>query len=282
MAMGPKRNEGGTVVDERPGSRCTVRYVRASAYKARIVLDTMRGLPVEDAISLLQFTERGIAEVIRKAVLSAVANAENNDNQSRDELFVLACYADEGPTLKRFTPRARGRAGKILKRTCHITIVVARMSDEQLERRRRAAERARGAGRTQTAAASRRERVARSRQAAAGETGTAAAAEAVDETPVAAVADVPTEAADAPYGEGSAAPLADGSMPEGFPIKGNADSMLYHVPDSRYYEQTVAEAWFATEEAAEAAGFSKPGSKKEADAEAADADTAADANEEQA
>jgi large subunit ribosomal protein L4 len=76
-----------------------------------------------------------------------------------------------------------------------------------------------------------------------------------------------TAAVDGPFGPGSHAPLADGSEPEGFPIKGNAQSMLYHVPGSRYYKATVAEAWFATEDAAEAAGFSKPGSK------AADADT---------
>jgi large subunit ribosomal protein L22 len=268
MAVGPKRNEGGTVIGERVGTRCTVKYVRSSASKARLVLDSIRGLPVEDAISQLQFTERGIAEVIRKAVLSAVANAENNDNQSREELAVTACFADEGPTMKRFTPRARGRAGRIRKRSCHITIVVSRMSDSQLEQRRRNAESARRTGRTQTAAASRRERVARSRRAAAGDAP-------VEETPVAALATdaIDTGVSDAPYGEGSAAPLDDDSMPDGFPIKGNAQSMLYHAPGSRYYEQTKAEAWFATEEAAEAAGFSKPGSQKddesadEADAE---------------
>jgi large subunit ribosomal protein L22 len=278
MAVGPKRNEGGTVIGERVGTRCTVKYVRASASKARLVLDSIRGLPVEDAISQLQFTERGIAEVIRKAVLSAVANAENNDNQSREELAVTACFADEGPTLKRFTPRARGRAGRIRKRTCHITIVVSRMSDAQLEQRRRNAESARRGGRTQTAAASRRERVARSRRSAAGDAPVVDAP--VADTPVAALSTeaVDTGVTDAPYGEGSAAPLEDDSMPEGFPIKGNAQSMLYHVPGSRYYEQTKAEAWFASEEAAEAAGFSKPGSQQDdaddAEASAAEGDDA--------
>ncbi|GLZ39936.1 hypothetical protein Acsp05_35600 [Actinokineospora sp. NBRC 105648] len=81
----------------------------------------------------------------------------------------------------------------------------------------------------------------------------------VDETPKTEAADPADEA---PYGEGSHAPLADGSAPEGFSIKGNADSMLYHVPDSQFYDRTVAEVWFATAEAAEAAGFSLPKSQQ--------------------
>jgi small subunit ribosomal protein S2 len=90
---------------------------------------------------------------------------------------------------------------------------------------------------------------------------------AAEETPVEAAPEADaadTEpAADAPHGEGSHAPLDDDSMPEGYPIKGNADSMLYHVPDSSFYERTKAEVWFATEEAAEAAGFSKPASQQD-------------------
>jgi large subunit ribosomal protein L4 len=80
-----------------------------------------------------------------------------------------------------------------------------------------------------------------------------------------------TAESDAPYGEGSHAPLDDDSEPEGFPIKGNADSMLYHGPDSAYYSQTIAEVWFATEEAAEAAGFSKPASVQAAEEAAEEA-----------
>ena len=168
---GPKTNEGATRVDERVGTRAQVRYIRASATKAREVLDLIRGRHVGDADEILRFVERDIAIVIRKALASAVANAQHNDAQDPDELYVAACFADEGPTLKRFRPRARGRATRIRKRTCHITIVVARMSDEQLDLRRRkeerrpqTARRGRVGGR---AATSRRERVARSRQAAA-------------------------------------------------------------------------------------------------------------------
>jgi large subunit ribosomal protein L22 len=178
MAVGPKRNEGGTVIGERPGTRCVVRYVRASASKARVVLDTIRGLGVGDADALLAHTQRGIAPIIRKALASAVANAENNDNQAAEELYVSACFADEGPTIKRFRPRARGRAMRINKRTCHITVVVSRLPEDVLERRR-ATEAGRGRG-PQAAAVSRRERVARSRQAAVG-AGAPAAAVAAEE-----------------------------------------------------------------------------------------------------
>jgi large subunit ribosomal protein L22 len=168
---GPKTNEGATAVDERVGTRAQVRYIRASASKAREVLDLIRGRHVRDADEILRFTERDISIVVRKVLASAVANAQHNDAQDPDELYVAACFADEGPTLKRFRPRARGRATRVRKRTCHITIIVARMSDEQLEQRRRKEEgrpqpgrRGRIGGR---AATSRRERVARSRQAAA-------------------------------------------------------------------------------------------------------------------
>lgn len=168
---GPKTNEGATKVGERVGTRASVRYVRVSAYKAREVLDLIRGKHVREADEILQFVERDVAIVIRKCLASAVANAQNNDAQDPDELKVVACYADEGPTLKRFRPRARGRAGRIRKRTCHITVIVGRLSAAELDQQRRreeaspaAARRARSA---QKAAASRRERVARSRQAAA-------------------------------------------------------------------------------------------------------------------
>lgn len=168
---GPKTNEGATKAGERVGTRCRVRYVRSSASKARLVLDLIRGKHVRDADEILQLTQRDIAHIIRKALASAVANAQNNDNQDPDELYVAACYADEGPTLKRFRPRARGRAGRIRKRTCHITIVVARMSDSALEQRRKREEARPQGGRRgrapSQAAAARRARVARSRQAAA-------------------------------------------------------------------------------------------------------------------
>jgi large subunit ribosomal protein L22 len=294
---GPKTNEGGTVAGERVGTRATAKYLRGSATKARQVLDLIRGQDVQRAEDVLRFTDREMGAVIRKVLASAVANAEHNDSQGRDELYVAACFADEGPTLRRFRPRARGRATRIRKRTCHITIVVARMSDEELERKRRREEAQRPTGRRGGRAgvaptASRRARVAKSRQATA-------AKDAVDETvDTGATEDevldtdaVETDAADteaietgevesaevdsaevddeAPYGPGSHSALEDDEEPEGFAIKGNADSMLYHVPGSRSYNQTKAEVWFATEEDAEAAGFSKPPSQR--DAEATDA-----------
>jgi len=169
---GPKLNEKSFVAGERSGTKASAKYVRMSASKVRVVLDLIRGLPVRRADEVLQFTEREAAVAVRKVLASAVANAVHNDEQDADELFVIACYADEGPTLKRFTPRARGRAGRINKRTAHITVVVARLSDDRLEvvqarqARRTATGRRRGAA--TTGAASRRARVERSRQRAAG------------------------------------------------------------------------------------------------------------------
>src|SRR5262245_57031650 len=179
---GPKLNDGALLLDDdRPTTKATAQYLRGSAYKAREVLDLIRGLDVRRADEVLQFTTRDVATDIRKVLASAVANAVHNDEQDADELFVLACYADEGPTLRRFRPRARGRATRIRKRTCHITVVVARMSEEELERKRRREEAQRPTGRRGGRAgvaptASRRARVAKSRQA----TAKAAARETVD------------------------------------------------------------------------------------------------------
>jgi large subunit ribosomal protein L22 len=172
----------GTKTNERPGTRAQVRYVRTSAYKAREVLDLIRGLPVSEAADVLRMTERGVASPIAKLLTSAVANAEHNDEQDVTELYISACYADEGPTLKRWRPRARGRATRIRKRTCHITIIVSRMSPEMLARvsARATAAAARG-GAPRDAAASRRARVAKSR------------GEAVDETAAEEIPGEPTE-----------------------------------------------------------------------------------------
>ena len=162
MAFGVKTNE-------RPGTRAQVRYVRMSAYKAREVLDLIRGREVQHAQEILQLAERDAAIVIKKCLESAMANAEQNDQIDSEELFVSACFADEGPTLKRWRPRARGRATRIRKRTCHITIIVTRLSPEQLERRRvrEAASpiaAGRGRRRAQAAATARAERVRKSRR----------------------------------------------------------------------------------------------------------------------
>jgi large subunit ribosomal protein L22 len=180
---GPKLNEKSFVAGERSGTKATARYVRSSASKARAVLDLIRGLDVRSADEVLQFTDRHIARDVRKVLASAVANAVNNDDQDADELFVIACFADEGPTLKRFRPRARGRATRINKRSCHITVIVARMSDDRIaiiQARQERAGGSTGRGRPQSSAASRRARVERSRQQAAGTDTTETTDEVID------------------------------------------------------------------------------------------------------
>ena len=282
---GPKLNEKSFVAGERSGTKATAKYVRSSASKARAVLDLIRGLDVVSADEVLAFTDRHIAHDVRKVLASAVANAINNDEQDAEELFVIACFADEGPTLRRFRPRARGRATRINKRTCHITVIVARMGDDRLEIVQARRDRQGGAAASgRPTSTSRRDRVARSRQQAAednptvdevqdahddAEQGDTGADEAAEAEYAAGDADDDGEANatdQSPHGEGSHAPLDDvAEMPEGYPIKGNAQSMLYHEPDSRYYKATKAEVWFDTAESAEAAGFSKPGANTEED-----------------
>jgi large subunit ribosomal protein L22 len=124
-----------TRMEEQLGTRAVLRYSRMSAFKVRPVLDLIRGRDLDEAQDILRFSERDAARVVAKLLASAVANAENNDAQSADELYVSACYADEGTTMKRWRPRARGRATRIRKRTCHITVVVTRLPDERLARR---------------------------------------------------------------------------------------------------------------------------------------------------
>jgi large subunit ribosomal protein L22 len=126
-----------TATKDTPQTRATLKYLRTSAYKVREVLDLIRGLDVDDARHVLQFSERGPAREVLKVLNSAVANADHTLNIPPDELFVSVAYADEGPTIKRWRPRARGRATRIRKRTCHMTIVVARLSDAELQARRR-------------------------------------------------------------------------------------------------------------------------------------------------
>lgn len=106
-------------------AKAIARYVRVSPRKARIVVDLIRGKSVVRAREILAFTNRGVAETVEKTLNSAVANAEHNNHLRGDNLVVKAAYVDEGPTLKRIRPRAKGSASRINKRTCHITIVVA-------------------------------------------------------------------------------------------------------------------------------------------------------------
>ena len=108
--------------DKRP--RAVAKHVRISPYKVRIVLDVIRGKGYKEAVAILENTPKAASEPIRKVLLSAGANAENNLGLSKDNLFVAECYADQGPTLKRVMPRAQGRAFRILKRTSHITVVL--------------------------------------------------------------------------------------------------------------------------------------------------------------
>ncbi|MFV1998821.1 MAG: 50S ribosomal protein L22 [Acidimicrobiia bacterium] len=110
-------------------ARAQAKHIRQSPYKVRRVLDLVRGLPVDEARTVLQFTNRKAADTILKVLDSAIANAEHNFALDADELFVSVAYADEGPTLKRWRPRARGRATKIRKRTSHITIIVAEFEE---------------------------------------------------------------------------------------------------------------------------------------------------------
>ncbi len=126
----------GTKTNEHPGTRAVLKHYRMSASKARQVLDLIRDQDVDRANELLRTTEREAATVVGKVLASAVANAVHNEGQDAEDLYVSACYADEGSTLKRWRPRARGRASRIRKRTCHITVIVSRLPDDRLARRR--------------------------------------------------------------------------------------------------------------------------------------------------
>ncbi len=101
------------------------KYIRVSPRKARVVVDLIRGKGVESAREILAFSERAIAETVLKTLNSAVANAEHNNHLRTDNLVVKTAFVDEGPTLKRIRPRAKGSASSINKRTSHITIIVA-------------------------------------------------------------------------------------------------------------------------------------------------------------
>lgn len=150
----------GAKTNERPGTRAVLRHYRMSAYKARQVLDLVRGEDITTAHEILRSTPREGARVVDKVLHSAVSNAVETSRQAGaaidpEELYVSACFADEGTTLKRWRPRARGRATRIRKRTCHITVIVSRLDDERIARLR--------VKRTEATAALRSRRVAASR-----------------------------------------------------------------------------------------------------------------------
>jgi large subunit ribosomal protein L22 len=127
----------GPKLNERDGTRATLTNSGYSASKARVVLNLIRNKPVTQARDILQLCERNTAEPILKLVNSAVQNAEINNGANGEELQVVACYADEARVLERSRPRARGRATPITKRSSHITVIVARMEDDELERLRK-------------------------------------------------------------------------------------------------------------------------------------------------
>ena len=180
----------GLKTNEREGTRAVLRHARLSPYKVREVLDLVRGKPVHEAEDILRFSERDAAFVVGKVLHTAVANAENNDELEPEELFVSACFADEGTTIKRWRPRARGRATRIRKRTSHITVIVSRMPEQQLQRlqaRRRAEQLAQRARRVAGARRSEGDQRSRAERRHGGpvtdELEAAAAAEAESEAP---------------------------------------------------------------------------------------------------
>ncbi|CAA9367674.1 MAG: LSU ribosomal protein L22p (L17e) [uncultured Nocardioidaceae bacterium] len=113
-----------TLLGDQPGSFAVGRYVRVTPMKARRVVEMVRGAQVDDALATLRFAPQAAADVVAKLVESAVANATTTEDLERNSLVVSKAMVDEGPTLKRFRPRAQGRATRILKRTSHITVVV--------------------------------------------------------------------------------------------------------------------------------------------------------------
>ena len=116
--------------------RAQAKWVHCSARKARLVLDTVRGRSVPEARTVLAFSTRDVARDIDKVLRSAVANAEANHGFFGDDMVISACYADEGPRLKRWKPRARGRADRIIKGTCHITIRLASLTPPRVVAKR--------------------------------------------------------------------------------------------------------------------------------------------------
>ncbi|SDD73472.1 50S ribosomal protein L22 [Auraticoccus monumenti] len=112
------------LLGDRPGSYAIARHIRMSPTKVRRVVDLVRGMDVAEALTVLQFAPQAASEPVYKVVASAVANAENTENLKSDDLFVSQAYVDEGVTMRRIRPRAKGSASRILKRGSHITVVV--------------------------------------------------------------------------------------------------------------------------------------------------------------
>jgi large subunit ribosomal protein L22 len=122
-----------------PGARAVARYVRTSAMKARRMVDLIRGMPAKEALTVMQFAPQAASVPVYKVIASAIANAENNEQLDPDSLIISEAYVNEGPTMRRFRPRAQGRAYRIRKRTCHITVVVEAVSPAGRRSARKAA-----------------------------------------------------------------------------------------------------------------------------------------------
>ena len=238
---------------ERETIRARARYVRTSARKARLVLEHIRGKRAVEAQSILRFQTRAVAEDAGKVLASAIANAENNAGHDPDDLVVVAAYADEGPTLKRWRPRARGRVNRIRKRTCHITIELA------------ALEPADGAGR-----AARRARPERAARPSRG-----AAAPAEPEAPAVEEAAEPEPAAPEAAEPETAAQPEEAAEPEAAPKPKRASRRRTAKPA----EEAAAEA---TEEAAEppAEEAAKPARRRRTTPRKKQAEASADQPEE--
>ncbi|QER41468.1 50S ribosomal protein L22 [Thermodesulfobacterium sp. TA1] len=116
-------------------ARATAKYVLISPYKARLVVDLIRGKKIDEALNILNFTPKKAARIVKKVLESAIANAENNYGMDVDNLYVVEAYVNEGPRLKRIWPRAWGRASRILKRMSHITVVVEEKEEKSKKRR---------------------------------------------------------------------------------------------------------------------------------------------------
>jgi len=120
-----------SLLGDQPGAFAVARYQRITPMKARRVVDMVRGLGVDEALGLLQFAPQAASETVYKVLESAVANAETTENLDRNSLVVSKALVDEGPTLKRWRPRAQGRASRINKRTSHITLVVEPLAEAE-------------------------------------------------------------------------------------------------------------------------------------------------------
>jgi large subunit ribosomal protein L22 len=122
-----------TAANSPAGASATARHVRMAPMKTRRVVDLIRGLPANEALNVLRFSPQAASEPVYKVLASAIANAEHNDGLRAENLVVATAYVDEGPTMKRFRPRAQGRAFRIRKRTSHITVVVESRPDSALK-----------------------------------------------------------------------------------------------------------------------------------------------------